>query len=279
VTRLAVDDRARAFKALSPGMLPPLGIIFGLLVGFTAAQVWSDFEKAKVAVATEASALRSVVLLSQMFPNEQGARLRVLIGEHVDIAVNQEWPEMAGQRASLTAIPVKLVEALNTTLSLTPADDGQKLAQQEIMRSIETALDARRQRIIISQSTVGPIKWAGLLLQALCTLIAISLVHSDNRATYSAGAVRHRRRGVGLAHRMLQSALHRRRFRSPRIVAANPHRPKRRRPYRAQSMMPAECHEASLSLASALAAPSLGMVRGSYPSADHAPNFSNSRFI
>jgi hypothetical protein len=183
VTRLAVDDRARAFKALSPGMLPPLGIIFGLLVGFTAAQVWSDFEKAKVAVATEASALRSVVLLSQMFPNEQGARLRVLIGEHVDIAVNQEWPEMAGQRASLTAIPVKLVEALNTTLSLTPADDGQKLAQQEIMRSIETALDARRQRIIISQSTVGPIKWAGLLLQALCTLIAISLVHSDNRAT------------------------------------------------------------------------------------------------
>ena len=34
VIRLAVDDRARAFKALSPGMLPPLGIIFGLLVGF-----------------------------------------------------------------------------------------------------------------------------------------------------------------------------------------------------------------------------------------------------
>jgi hypothetical protein len=36
VTRLAVDERARAFKAVSPGMLPPLGIIFGLLVGFIA---------------------------------------------------------------------------------------------------------------------------------------------------------------------------------------------------------------------------------------------------
>ncbi len=34
VTKLAVDDRARAFKSVSPGMLPPLGIIFGLLVGF-----------------------------------------------------------------------------------------------------------------------------------------------------------------------------------------------------------------------------------------------------
>jgi hypothetical protein len=30
VTRLAVNDRAKAFKALSPGMLPPLGILFAL---------------------------------------------------------------------------------------------------------------------------------------------------------------------------------------------------------------------------------------------------------
>jgi hypothetical protein len=57
VVRLAVDDRARAFKAFSPGMLPPLGITFGLLVGFVAVQVWNDFDRAKLAVATEASAL------------------------------------------------------------------------------------------------------------------------------------------------------------------------------------------------------------------------------
>jgi len=41
-------------------MLPPLGIIFGLLVGFIAVQVWSDFDRAKVAIATEASALRAI---------------------------------------------------------------------------------------------------------------------------------------------------------------------------------------------------------------------------
>ena len=40
VTRLAVNDRARAFKAVSPGMLPPLGILFALLVGFIAVEVW-----------------------------------------------------------------------------------------------------------------------------------------------------------------------------------------------------------------------------------------------
>jgi len=72
VMRLAVGERAKAFKALSPGMLPPLGIIFGLLVGFIAAQVWSDFEKAKVAVANEASALRTVNLLAEDLPPSSG---------------------------------------------------------------------------------------------------------------------------------------------------------------------------------------------------------------
>ena len=68
VVRLAVGDRARAFKAFSPGMLPPLGIIFGLLVGFVAVEVWNDFEKAKVAVTTEAGALRAVILLDEAYP-------------------------------------------------------------------------------------------------------------------------------------------------------------------------------------------------------------------
>ncbi len=42
-------------------------------------------------------------------------------------------------------------------------------------------MDARRQRIVVSQSSVGTVKWAGIVLQALCTLIAIAMVHSDNR--------------------------------------------------------------------------------------------------
>src|SRR5262249_28038266 len=44
-----------------------------------------------------------------------------------------------------------------------------------------TALDARRQRIIISESAVGAVKWVAILLQGLCTLVAIAMVHSDNR--------------------------------------------------------------------------------------------------
>ena len=179
--RLAVDDRARAFKAFSPGMLPPLGIIFGLLVGFVAVGVWNDFDKAKLAVATEASALRAVVLLDEHFPEEQRMQLRTLINRHIDEAVNREWPAMAHQRLTLATLPTALVEALHSTVSLTPQNEAQRIAQHEIVAALHRAADARRQRIVISQSTVGPVKWTAILLQGLCALIAIAMVHSDNR--------------------------------------------------------------------------------------------------
>ena len=96
VVRLAVDDRrARAFKAFSPGMLLPLGTIFGLLVGFVAMQVWNDFDKAEVAVATEARALRAVVLFAELLPDAQRIHLDTLVNRHIDEAVNEEWPAMA----------------------------------------------------------------------------------------------------------------------------------------------------------------------------------------
>jgi hypothetical protein len=183
VVSLAVGARARAFKGVSPGLLPPLGIIFGLLVAFVAAQVWGDVDRANTAVNREASALRAVVLLSGSFPEEADSRLRGLIHRHIQEVETEEWPAMARRRATLTMIPTPLAQALQTTLTLTTSGEGQVVAQREIVAALENALDARRQRILVSRSEVNWVKWTGLIIQAICTLTAIAMVHSDNRVT------------------------------------------------------------------------------------------------
>ena len=161
-------------------MLPPLGILFALLVGFIAVEVWGNFANAKAAVTTEASALRAVILLAGAFPDERST-IYALVNRQIDETVNKEWPEMAHQRATLAALPTALIEALHETLALKPADDSQRAAQSEMVKEIHAALDARRQRIVISESALGTVKWVGILLQGLCTLVAIAMVHSDNR--------------------------------------------------------------------------------------------------
>ena len=112
----ARGERARAFKAVSPGMLPPLGIIFGLFVAFLASQVWSDLDRAQAAVTHEASALRAAVLLIGSFPGEPEARMKRLIRLQIEQAVTQEWPAMSRHRATLTMVPPPLAEALQLTL-------------------------------------------------------------------------------------------------------------------------------------------------------------------
>jgi len=176
-------ERVRAFKSISPGMLPPLGVLFGLFVAFVASQVWNDLDRAKTAVNREASALRAVILLTNSFPGEPETRLHALVRRHIAEAVTQEWPMMAQQRATLTITPPALAEALQLTFALTPSGEGQAAAQREMAALLQNALDARRQRIIISQSSVNWVKWSGLLLQAVCTLLAIAMVHCDNRLT------------------------------------------------------------------------------------------------
>jgi len=180
---LAVGERARAFKAVSPGMLPPLGVMFALLVGFLAAQVWSEWERANTAVSREASALRAVALLAVSFPGGPDARIHTLLRRQVQDAATQEWPAMARHGATLEVSPAPLVEALQLTLALTPRGEGQLLAQREMVIALEQVFDARRQRIIISRSTINWVKWSGLALEAILTLLAIAIVHSDNRAT------------------------------------------------------------------------------------------------
>jgi hypothetical protein len=181
VVGLAAGERGRAFKAVSPGMLPPLGIMFGLFVAFVAAQVWGDSDRAMAAVTREASALRAVVLLAASFPGEQERELRALVRRHIDEAVTHEWPAMGRHQVTLTMAPPALVEALRLALALKPASEGQVIAQRELVASLEAALEAQRQRIIISQSGVNWVKWTGLLVQAACTLIAIAMVHCENR--------------------------------------------------------------------------------------------------
>ena len=168
-------------KVVEPAMLSPLGIVFGLLVVFTASQVWGDLDRAKRAVSAEASALRTVVLLTDDLPKDEAASLRALISQHIENAVSEEWPAMEQGRASLERPPAKLSEALQKTLTLPTTDDTQKIVQREIVSALNNAFEARRERIVISHSNVNSVKWIGLLVTGLCVLIATALTHLDNR--------------------------------------------------------------------------------------------------
>ena len=180
---LAAGRYGRSFKAISPGLLSPLGIIFGLFIAFTASQVWNDTARASVAVATEASALRSVVVMSAVLPNEAQTELRRMVRDYIQYTATTEWPLVAKGAVTLNVSPPTLNNALKFTLSLPVVTPGQQTAQREVAASLQQALEVRRERILISRSEVNGVKWLCLAFLAVCLLFAIAFVHCDNRLT------------------------------------------------------------------------------------------------
>jgi hypothetical protein len=171
---------AKDLKEVAP-VLTPLCIILGLLIGFLSARVWADLDRANQYVGQEAGALRETILLSDALPSDVRTGVRQAVKKHLDFIVSKEWPAMASGRANLQSIAVGLAEAMTAVLSFTPVQSNQQLAQQRALVAIEQALDARRNRVLLSQAEIAPIQWIVIVGLAVLILITLAMVLIEHR--------------------------------------------------------------------------------------------------
>lgn len=80
---------------------------------------------------------------------------------------------MSGAQATLTLAPALLVQARGLALNPPIQMEGQRVAQDRIVSSIDRgALEARRARLVLSNSAIDPPRLAGLFLVAATMLDA-----------------------------------------------------------------------------------------------------------
>ena len=145
--------------------------------------------------------------------------MRTLVRSYIEEATTREWPMMAKQAATLRITPHAVQELFQLEISLIPMSPGQQVAQREIAVALENALDARRQRIIVSGSAVNGVKWFCLFVQAVCGLLAIALIQSGDRL---ASAITMGLFASGVAACVLLVAAHDRPFTGHISVAPTP---------------------------------------------------------
>jgi Protein of unknown function (DUF4239) len=174
-------------KGMTPVMLTPLAVIVGLLIVFLASRVWTNIDRATLFIAQEASAIHQTILLSDSLPEATRAAVKAGIVRHIQFIETDDWPAMAQGNATLRRISPGLSDAMSAVLSLAPAGMGQQVAQQRAVIAIEQALEARRQRIVLSQTKIAPIQWAVVLLLTALLLATIGIVHIDKPVTSAVG--------------------------------------------------------------------------------------------
>lgn len=175
-------------KATTPVMLTPLSVIAGLLIAFLASHVWANLDHATNYLDQEASALQEATLLADTLPSSTQTALRTDIRSYLQFVENQEWPEMETGHASLRRSPPGIPDAVRTLVSFVPTQQGQIAAQSRAILALMTALEARRNRILLSEATIEPIQWTVIILLLVLVLVTIAKVHID-RPTTAAGAL------------------------------------------------------------------------------------------
>jgi hypothetical protein len=172
---------ARELKGVAPVTLTPLGVILGLVIAFLASRVWTNLDRAGEYVGQEASALRETALLANSLPPDVSRDVRQAIRKHVHFLEANEWPAMARQQANLQTIPGGLTEALSAVLSFASVQSNQRVAQERAVVAIEQALQARRNRIRLSQAEIAPIQWIIIIVLAALVLLTLALIHIHDR--------------------------------------------------------------------------------------------------
>jgi len=170
---------ATALKATTPVMLTPLAVLIGLLIAFVASRIWGNYDRAEALVRDEARAIQAALTLGERLPPRIATEMRSAIQHYLQFAIDEDWPAMLQGRAKMRATIPGLTDATSTILSFAPTDASQQLTQQRTLNALEQAIDARRNRILLSNAFVAPIQWIAIIVLAVLLLLIVAMVHIE----------------------------------------------------------------------------------------------------
>jgi hypothetical protein len=174
--RSRLSKRIQSFKGVVAPFFVSVAVIFGLLVGFLAGDIWERNKQASRVVLNESDTLVALYSMSVASGSDDKA-LRTAIRSYVRAVVDDEWPRLAVQERSARADA-----ALNALLQevARPATSRDAVVQRTMLDMVLRIRAAHEDRIVLSGDRTMVTKWVAVLLLALITQLAIAAVHLEN---------------------------------------------------------------------------------------------------
>jgi hypothetical protein len=167
----------RSFRGVVAPFFVSVAVIFGLLLGFVAGDVWHRNAEAVRIVRGEGDALFQINHLA-LDSDPGSATLRDLIRAYALSVVVNEWPLMQrGQRSDRSEAALDgLIKGIVTAPVFASGGLVVQRARLDLALKLHTL---RENRIELAGDRTDEIRWAALLLLALLTQVAIAATHLE----------------------------------------------------------------------------------------------------
>jgi Na+/proline symporter len=161
--KLRTNNEVAGFKFAA------IGVLYAVLLAFVVVIVWERFSDAEKALATEAGAAATVYRLAGGLSEGSAAALRARLAAYLKSVLEDDWPAMSKGRWS-PATSRALTGLYEELVHYRPADMHDADLQEDLLREFDQLTQARRERLVMAESTVpGPV-WFVLLLGAVLTI-------------------------------------------------------------------------------------------------------------
>jgi Protein of unknown function (DUF4239) len=177
----------QSFRGVVPPYFAGIVVIFGILVGFLANDVWDRSRRAASTVRSEATNLTS---LYDLLSNSGLPALSIdqTIRTYVSTVVEKEWPAMTRGEAAPEAESAQ--DQMLEAVANLEAEPNSSPAITRVM--LDTALkirDARYERLLLSADYSESFKWLSVLVIALVGQVSVAVVHLERARPHIAAMV------------------------------------------------------------------------------------------
>jgi hypothetical protein len=173
--RSRFSGRIQSFKGVVAPFFGSTATIFALLIGFLSNDIWERNQQAQRIVLAERDTLLALYSLS-MASGSDDESMRSAIRGYAQAVIEYEWRRLRVQERSPEADA-----ALDALLREVATRGGSKNmgVQRTMLDMVLNVRIAHEERVVLSNERTVGTKWAVVLLLALLTQVAISVVHLD----------------------------------------------------------------------------------------------------
>ena len=146
-----------------------IGVVYAVLIGFTAIIVWEQFRNAQRGVEREANALADLYRAAHVFPPEVRDQVELRVRAYTRLVTEKEWPAMAQGRSSPETWD-EYDRLWRTYHEFEPQNEHQYAWYTESIRRMNELGDARRDRLLSVHSAVPSVIWTVLICGGAVTI-------------------------------------------------------------------------------------------------------------
>jgi hypothetical protein len=154
--------------------------IIGIMLAFSAVQVWEEYRQAEQAVSAEAASTSELYRGLTAYGDESRPARQALV-TYVRSVVNDEWPILATERQRSPKTGAAMARLYEAIAAIEPATPRQTVIYGEAFKKLDEMAEHRRGRLLAATSTLPAIFWLVVLIGS-ATIVGYTVVFPATRA-------------------------------------------------------------------------------------------------